>query len=67
MTKPKQSTFYLQFKLKLDIGFEVKAASLEDALAQARDMKVADIVDFQANGWDHNDSEAPQLTGISAT
>lgn len=57
-------TFGVSIKLKLEIGFDVEAENFEEALAKVRAMKTGDIVDFEANGWDHNDSDEPVLTGI---
>jgi hypothetical protein len=64
MTKPKQQTFAVNFRISLDIGFEIKAESFQDAVTYAQGMTVSDIVDFTANGWDHNDSDKPILKGV---
>jgi hypothetical protein len=62
--KSKQKTFNVMVKLDLSVGFDIKAASLLDAITQAEAFTVSDIVDFSANGWDHNDSEKPVITGV---
>ena len=61
--KTKQKTYCVSFDMQLNIGFEITAESMEAAVAKAQGMKVGDIVDFDANGWDHNDSEL-ELNGV---
>jgi SHS2 domain-containing protein len=42
------------FRVNLDVGMEISASSLEEALEKARAMNVTDVIDF--TGLDHNDS-----------
>jgi hypothetical protein len=65
MAKQKQrSSFNVMVDLKLSVGIDIKAESLHDAITQAEAWSVSDIVDFSAQGWDHNDSEKPVVTGV---
>lgn len=64
MAKPKQQTFNVMVALNLEVGFDIKAANLQDAVTQAEALKLSDIVDFHANGWEHNDSKTPVITGV---
>jgi len=64
MVKLKKKSFTVLVDLKLNVGFEVAADSLQDAVIKASAMKMSDIVDFGANGWDHNDSDSPVVTGV---
>jgi hypothetical protein len=47
MTKPKQQTFAVNFRISLDIGFEIKAESFQDAVTYAH----ADLGDISYNTW----------------
>lgn len=61
-----QDTYNVMIKLSLDIGLEIKAANLADALTKAQAWKINDIVNFQELGWDHNDSSM-EITGVFKT
>lgn len=59
MKKPKMGTFGVNVRLNVEIGFDVKAESLVAAIQQVQALTITDIVDFKANGWEHNSSEDP--------
>jgi len=63
-TKSKQESYHVSFDLKLKIGLDIPASSMTEAVEKAQAMKVTDIVDFSANGWDHEDSDNPVLTAV---
>ena len=52
--KQKRKRYTVQMKLDLLLDTEVSADSLEDAIAQARQIGVRDIVEFDAG---YNDGE----------
>jgi hypothetical protein len=64
MAKSKQKSFNVMVDLKLSVGIDIKAESLHDAITQAEAWSVSDIVDFNAQGWDHHDSEKPVVAGV---
>jgi len=61
-TKSKQTYYNVQFKVTLDLGYELHAASLEDALAKAKGNKVTDLLET-LEGIDMNDSDI-QVIGV---
>lgn len=64
MATKKLKTYGVSFKLTIEIGFNISAENMKEAVEKAEAMKVCDIIDFQKNGWDHNDSDVPQLKAI---
>lgn len=52
--KSSEENVTVQFKISLDVGLDVGAMSLEDALVKARGMTATDVVSLE--GLDHNDS-----------
>ena len=63
-SKTKQKTYNVSAKLVVDVGFEVTAENLQDAVVKAQALRTGDILDFKASGLDHNDSEEPVITGV---
>lgn len=64
--KPNAKMFCIGMKLTLDIGLEISAESLSDAVTKAEAMKVHEMLDFHEQGWDHNDSSMA-VTGVFTT
>lgn len=60
--KPLKSVYNISFRIVADLGKDIEASSLEDALEQARTYGVGDIIDLSS--VDHNDSEKPEITGL---
>lgn len=60
MSKSKKKTYYIQADISVLTSVEVAADSLQDALDQAKLMKVSDFVEVPG---DHIDSEL-EITGV---
>jgi hypothetical protein len=58
--KPKRQEYMVYAKVVVDCAIPVAATSFEDALEQARDLKVLDFVEVLG---EHNDSNH-QITGV---
>jgi len=56
------STYNVSAKLKLDVGMEIQASSLEDAVAKSKELKIGDFLDL--SGLDHNDSDDPDVYSV---
>lgn len=67
MTKIKSKRFNVSVRLVIEIGVDVDADSIVEAAQKAATWKITDIVDFKKNGWDHSDSETPEVRGVFAT
>lgn len=63
MATAKKALFTAWVTLRLEIGIPVTASTMEEALKAAKELKVHELIDFDANKWDHNDSEM-KITGI---
>lgn len=63
-TKVKQDSYHVSFDLKMKIGFDIQASNMIEAVEKAQAMKINDIVAFEENGWDHEDSDQPVLTAV---
>lgn len=48
-------SYEISLRINVEVGVTVAAESLEDALVQAKNFKVSDVIDF--NGNSHNDSD----------
>lgn len=60
----KMTVFTASIKLKLDVGVEIEANSLAEAVEKANALKVNEIVDFEAIGLEHMDSEKPDVHSV---
>ncbi|HKZ41351.1 MAG TPA: hypothetical protein VJ044_10345 [Candidatus Hodarchaeales archaeon] len=60
MAVKKQKTFTVQFDLKLVTTLDLRADSLEEAIAKAREYGVKDLVEFES---DYIDGEV-EVTGV---
>lgn len=56
--------YQVQAFLKLDVGMEIEAASLEEAAAKGKALTIHDFIDFKALGLDHNDSKRPDVYSV---
>lgn len=61
--KSKQKAFIAWATLRLDIGIPVYGETMEEALKLAKEWSVSNLIDFDKNKWEHNDSEL-NITGI---
>lgn len=55
-------TYNVTGKFELQVGVEVVASSMEEALEAAKKFKVSDFIDF--NGNDHQDSTNPEIISV---
>ena len=63
-TKTTQRSYSVNVELRLNISFNIGADNLAHAVTQAEALKVGDIVDFNASGWDHVDSAKPVILSV---
>lgn len=61
MAKPKVQAYIVTVDVKVDVNVRVSGESFEDALAQARELTVPEILK-NVDGF--NDYDAPKVTGI---
>ena len=62
--KPTLSIYNVMAKLQVNVGMDIDAMSLQDAVEIANTLKVSDFIDFTASGLDHNESESPDVYGV---
>lgn len=60
-TSVSKQTYHISAKLTMDVGKEILATSLEDAVVKANELKIQDFINFGELGLDHNDSSDPDV------
>lgn len=60
-TQTKLRTFHVTGRVHVDVGLEVKAKDMEEALVKAKEFKLQDFVEILG---DHNDSSGPEIVSL---
>ncbi len=60
----KMKVYTATAKLKIEVGVEIEANSLEEAATKAKELKVSEIIDFEGAGVELQDYETPDISAI---